>query len=95
MPTNDYVRERIIRIMDSVTKPPNYGEFTRRELRNLFGHTYRKQVDDMIGQLLSEGVLFSLGTGRSGDPVKIIMNRNYPSHICPLCKQRIPSTSTI
>jgi len=95
MPTNDYVRLRVLRIIDSVTNSQGPGFIKRRDLIRRVGSSYAKQADDMIGLLLSEGVLISFGTGQRSDPVRISKGKNYPIDLCPYCHQRIPSTSTI
>ncbi len=91
MPTNDYVRERLIRLVRSQPKL----EITRRSLIRLFDSSARVQVDYQIGLLISDGVFILTGLGRRGDPEKVSPGPNFPARRCPFCLQDMPEDVTI
>lgn len=84
MPTNIYLRDRLVRLVRSDGRP-----VARRDLIRRCGMSYQKQADEQIGLLLSDGVLITIGSGHRGNPVRLIAGPNWPALICPTCKQKI------
>lgn len=95
MPTKEYVRERLIRIIRE--KAP--AAITRRELEHrLVGCGYnRETVRGEISLLLSQNYIARLGAprhddkgnvigyGKRGDPERFIISGGWPADKCPLC----------
>ena len=90
MPYTSKIRERIIRMLWNES-----GLVTLRHLEQSFDKSRRRAALDEISLLVSEGVLHRIGSGRRGDPFKLLLSRTYPFKVfCPLCKQSISPAVT-
>jgi hypothetical protein len=79
MPTNSFVRERLIRIVQAD------APIVRRNLCRRFNASDRLQADGQIGRLISEGVFITTGTGKRGYPETIQLSPIFPVTRCPFC----------
>lgn len=76
------VRERLIRKLSVVTAR---GFVFERELLRLFTSSDHSKVVEQLSSLISEGYAHRLGTGRRGDPHRIVLSATWPFNKCPLC----------
>lgn len=85
-PSNQYhkasTREVLIRKLRTIG---DQGFLYERAIPRTISHTRRKQVVKELALLLSEGFLTRLGTGRRGDPHRIILSPSWPFNKCPMC----------
>ena len=79
MPTQGYIRMKLIRIVEQE------APIIRRSLVKRFAA--RSQADYQIGELISDGVFITTGIGRRGMPEKIQLSPVFPKRRCPYCLQ--------
>ena len=76
------IRERLIRKLKSMG---SQGYLFERTLLRQLGGRERPQIAEELSSLLSEGFVHRLGTGRRGDPFRLILSGTWPFNKCPLC----------
>lgn len=81
MPTHNYIRTKLIRIVE------REAPIIRRSLVKRFDNDARSQADHQIGELIADGVFISTGIGRRGMPEKIQLSPVFPKRRCPYCLQ--------
>lgn len=74
------VRERLIRQMQSSQEP-----VLRRKLILSFDKSRRAQAGEELSVMISSGYLNLLGTGRRGQPHRLIVSGTWPHDKCPMC----------
>lgn len=79
MPIKQVIRERVVRLIRE--KSPIF----KRSLEQLFAGSTRKLAEQVISDLLSENYIVEVGTGRRGNPKKIIVSAGWPLDKCPMC----------
>jgi predicted HTH transcriptional regulator len=84
MPTNEYMRERLIRLIQQ------NGPTTVRKLLRKFNGAARASASAQIGQLLSDGVFVTTGIGHKGYPKTIQAGPTFPAKRCPFCLRDMP-----
>jgi hypothetical protein len=77
------VKERLIRMIQSSPKPPHY-----RNLIQSFDKSRRAQAIVELSFLLSAGYIHMLGTGRRGQPHRVVISGTWPFNKCPMCGQK-------
>lgn len=75
-------REVLIRILRGI---PDSGFMYERAIPRAVSASRRKQIVKELSTLLGEGYVIRLGTGRRGDPHRIVLNVTWPFNKCPLC----------
>jgi len=83
MPTNESIRERIIRLVRPEDK------IVRSHLLRKFNVSDRDRANEQVSLLLSEGVLVRTGLGVRGSPETIQRGKCWPKEKCPFCHQII------
>ncbi len=76
------IRERLCRKL-LMMEPRGY--LCERVLLRQMGNTQNKRVVEELALLLSDGFVIRLGTGRRGNPFRIILSETWPFNKCPLC----------
>ena len=79
MPNKQVIRARVIRLIQ--TKAPVF----RRNLEKAFAGSTRGLAKQVISELLSENYIIVVGTGRRGNPEKIVLSAGWPAAKCPMC----------
>ena len=75
-------REILIRMLQEM---PEGGFIYERAIPRLVSSSRRKQIIKELSTLLGEGYVVRLGTGRRGDPHRIVLSATWPFNKCPLC----------
>lgn len=75
-------RELLIRLLRDI---PNGGFLYERAIPRMVASSRRRQVMKELSLLLSEGFINRLGTGKRGDPHRIVLSAIWPFNKCPLC----------
>lgn len=78
------VRERLIRLIQSSQQP-----ILRRKLVSTFDVSRRKEAEQELSLLVSEGYVNPLGTGRRGMPFRVVTSETWPFNKCPFCHQEM------
>lgn len=64
---------------------PDGGFLYERAIPRAVSASRRKQIVKELSVLLGEGYVIRLGTGRRGDPFRIVLSATWPHNKCPLC----------
>lgn len=75
-----HVRARMLRIIAR-----SVGPVSRSRLVRAFNGSAMALAKDELSNIISEGVVNLIGTGRRGSPYKVVKGSGWPAEICPLC----------
>jgi hypothetical protein len=75
-----HVRARMLRIIAHSVDPVSCYHLVRA-----FNGGARALAKDELSNIISEGVVNLIGTGRRGSPYKVVKGSSWPVGICPLC----------
>jgi hypothetical protein len=76
-------RLRMIRVLQEIT--PGSFVYETRIYRRFSSKRTEREIRDVLIEFLEMGYIHRLGTGRRGDPFKIILSTAWPHNRCPLC----------
>lgn len=77
------LRERLIQ---KLNQPSDRPFFFERTVLHWFSSKQRAAVVAELSNLLSDGYIHRLGTGKQVDPFRIVRSKAWPFEVCPLCK---------